>query len=635
MSDAAKVFAPADIAATLDQLTDAVVVFDREWRIAYLNKAARTLLPKHMLKSGNPLFEAPVEELIGQNVWDALPSLSESPFRAAYEEAAQSGEPRRLVAHYEQIDAWFEARALPQDDKLVVVYRDVSDEQRAENDLREFIDGVAEAERIVRFGVWRWDVASGRVRWSDELHHIYGLRPGEFAGTVEAFLERVVPEDRERIWEAISASLESGEAFAFEERILHTDGELRTLLSQGRVIVGPDGAPEALVGVCHDISERAQIEQALGASERRLRAIVDNSPSAIVVRDLDGRVLLYNAEASRVSGVPVADALGRATDEILPPELAKMQREVEQRAASEDEPVFNEFVAVRDGEPRSFVSVTFPLPDSEGMPAEVCSIATDVTERREKESERRERLKLTNEIATALDEGRMVAYAQPIVDLASDDIHARELLARLRTAGPHQATLGPEAFMPGAERFELVQAIDTHMVRQALALRRAGRLHVNVSAVTVSDPVARAAIVELLRADPEGAARIVFELTETASVERLDAARAFGAAVTELGAQLALDDFGVGFGSFSYLRSLPLSKIKIDASFVRRLVASPGDRRVVKGVLSIAREFGVKTVAEGIEDEATLEHLRELGVDFGQGYLLGRPAPLLPGVRSA
>ena len=121
----------------------------------------------------------------------------------------------------------------------------------------------------------------------------------------------------------------------------------------------------------------------------------------------------------------------------------------------------------------------------------------------------------------------------------------------------------------------------------------------------------------------------MFEITETAAAAHLEAARAFADEITEIGCRLALDDFGVGFGSFTYLRSLPLSYIKIDLSFVRGLVGSRDDRRVVESIIGIARQFGLKTIAEGVEDAATLELLRELGADFVQGYHLGRPAPLL------
>jgi PAS domain S-box-containing protein len=398
------------------------------------------------------------------------------------------------------------------------------------------------------------------------------------------------------------------------------------------VVEDADGEVAALVGVCHDVTERARAERALGAGELRIRAILDNSPSLIVVKDLEGRILMTNAEAQRVSGISAADSVGRRSDEVLPADVAAAQHEIEQRAASEGEPVYGEVVTAVGGEARSYVTVTFPLPDADGNPVELCTIATDVTAQREHESERRARLQLTEEIASALDEARMMVYAQPIVDLSDDTHHASELLVRMRSRRRGTSVLGPDAFLPDAERFELVQAIDTWMVRNALDLPEAERLHVNVSAMTMSDPIARAKIAELLEEDPAAARRIVFEITETASVERLDGAKAFAATVSELGATLALDDFGVGFGSFQYLRNLPFELIKIDAGFVSGVVKSAKDRSIVKSVIGIARNFGVKTVAEGIEDVATLEHVRELGVDFAQGHLLGRPSPLLPGI---
>jgi PAS domain-containing protein len=177
MSDPFQVLSPTEIESTLDHLSDAVVVFDREWRIAYLNQTAKAIVGRNMPVTAGSMAERPVEELIGRHAWTTFPGLAASPIRGAYEEAVRSGEPRHLVEHFDQVDRWYEARAIPQGDKLVVIYRDVTDQQRVENDMREFIDGIAEAERIVRFGVWRWDVGSGRVRWSDELHHISACSP--------------------------------------------------------------------------------------------------------------------------------------------------------------------------------------------------------------------------------------------------------------------------------------------------------------------------------------------------------------------------------------------------------------------------------------------------------------------------
>jgi PAS domain S-box-containing protein len=613
-SDPWHALSAADLVEILDHLTDGILVVDRDWRIRYANEPAGTMVGRRY------------PDLLGKDLWGEFPEAVGHPFQVASEEALQTGRPQRLIEHYGPLGRWFESRIYPQEDKLVVLFRDVTEEQLTEEELREYVDRVSAAERIVGFGVWKWDIASGRVRWSDELHRIYGMRPGEFKGTVEAFLERVKPEDRDRVWSHISRSLETLEPFVFEERITRPDGSERMLLSQGRVITGPDGSAEALVGVCHDVTDRAAVERALGASERRMHAIIDKTPSMITVSDLDGRYLMCNTEAERIIGVPSTELAGMSCTDVFPPEIAARQRLDDQRAAGEGEPVYGELVLNRGGEERSYVTVTFPLPGEHGLPAETCTIATDVTERKEREGERRLRLEWTERINSALAEDRLLVFAQPIVDLADGTQAASELLVRMRTPGERSEILTPDAFLPAAERYELIQHIDVWMVRQGLRLTERDEVHVNLSALTMRDRGARAEIAALLASAPEAARRLVFEITETADVVQLEAARAFAAEITDLGSRLALDDFGVGFGSFRYLRSLPLSLIKIDTSFVRGLTTSPHDRRVVKGVIGIAREFGLKTVAEGVEDEATLTHLRDLGADFAQGFHLGRPA---------
>ena len=604
-----------DVVEALDRLTDGIMVLGADWRVRYINEPAGAMVGRRH------------SELLGKNIWSEFPEAVGGPFHLAYEDALNTGHEGRLVDYYAPLERWFEIRTFPQEDKLVILFRDVTDDQRTEDELREYVDRISEAERIVRFGVWKWEIATGRVRWSDELHRIYGVAPGEFAGTVDAFMEQLHPGDRERVWANIAHSMETLEPFTFEERIIRADGMERTLLSQGRVIAGPDGSAQALVGVCHDVTDRAKVEQALGASERRMRAIIDNTPSLISVKDLDGRYLMSNAESERVLGTPAADLVGLRCVDIFPPEVAESQRANDLRATSEGEPVYGEAVLTRDGEPRTFVTVTFPLPDDEGFPAETCTIATDVTERKERDSERRERLEWQGRIASALTEDRMLVFTQPIMDLPTGAQSARELLVRMRT--PDRAeVIGPALFLPAAERFGLIQSIDVWMVRQALSLPAEIAPHVNLSVVTMCDPAARKEIIELLALAPAPASRIVFEITETAAAEYLDAARAFAADFTDIGCQLALDDFGVGFGSFTYLRALPLRYIKIDVSFVRGLVGSRDDLRVVQSIIGIAREFGLETIAEGVEDEPTLELLRELGADYVQGYLLGRPAPL-------
>jgi PAS domain S-box-containing protein len=604
------------VVAMLDRLTDGVVVFDADYRIEYLNVPGATMLGRTRA------------ELLGRELREEFPESVDHPFLGTLDEAVRTGEPRRFVDFYEPLRGWFESRIFPQGASILVIFRDITEEHQAGEQLQEYAERMAEAERIIRFGVWKWDVASGRVRWSDELHRIYGLRPGEFGGSIDDFIAQVREEDRERVWRNVSDALETHEPFVFEERVIRADGVERTLLSQGRAIVGADGTVTSLVGVCHDVTDRTRAEQALGASERRMRAIIDNTPSLITVKDLDGRYVMSNREARSIIGLESEELMGIHCVDVFPAEVAAEQRQADRRAASEGEAVFGETSLEREGEERSYVTVTFPLPDEEGFPVETCTIATDVTERKERDSERRHRLEWTERIASALDEDRLRVFAQPIVDLASGSPCASELLVRMRTPGDDGRIEQPATFLPAAERFGLVQSIDLWMVRQAVAMPTDRTFQVNLSGVTLSDPAARREITEVIAAADGSRPEIVFEITETASVVQLQAAKEFAAEIIDLGCRLALDDFGVGFGSFTYLRSLPLSYIKIDLSFVRDLTASADDRRVVKGINRMAHEFGLETIAEGVEDAETLELLGELGADQAQGYHLGRPAPL-------
>lgn len=615
--DRIRALAAVDLTAVLDRLSDGILILADDWTIEYINQPVGEMISRSH------------RELLGQNIWQEFPEAVGGPFHHAYEQAKRTGFPQRVVEFYEPLDAWFEIRVLPQGDKLIGLIRDVTDLQQVEHDLRQFGDGVAEAERIVRFGVWRWDVASGGVRCSDELQRIYGLGPGEFEGGVDAIVALAHPEDRERVWAELSRSLETLLPFVFRHRIIRVDGVERVLLSQGRVIPGPDGTAETVVGVCHDVSDRARVEQALGLSRRRLRAIVDNTPSMISVKDLEGRYLMANEEFEQVVGQSSGDLLGRRCEDLFPPEIATLQREIDLRAADDSEPVYGEAsLAGEDGEDRRYVTATFALPDEHGEPAEICTIATDVTERREREDQRRVRLEWTDRLSTAMKQGRLEIFAQPIVAADGGAQVASELLVRMREDGEGVELIPPADFLLAAERYGLIQEIDTWMVRQALDLPVDETYQVNLSALTMCDFGARRDIIALLRAEPEAARRLIFEITETASVNQLSAAQSFAAQVIAAGSRLALDDFGVGFGSFTYLRSLPFSLLKIDQGFVRGVTTSRDDRRVVQGTIGIAREFGIETIAEGVEDEATMEVLRELGVDYAQGFHLGRPAPL-------
>jgi EAL domain-containing protein (putative c-di-GMP-specific phosphodiesterase class I) len=228
-----------------------------------------------------------------------------------------------------------------------------------------------------------------------------------------------------------------------------------------------------------------------------------------------------------------------------------------------------------------------------------------------------------------LTDGGFVLPAQPIIDLRTGDAVQHELLLRMRSAEESELLIAPGAFLPVAEEYGLITEIDRWVIDRAAEFAAAGEaVQINVSARSISDPslvdyIARA--VAGTGADP---ASMVFEITETTMVSDETAARAFVKRLHELGCQIALDDFGTGYGGFTYLKQLPIDYLKIDIEFVRDLRENPASRHVVLGIVNLAQGFGLKTVGEGVEDRETLDLLRELGVDYGQGFHIGRPSPL-------
>jgi EAL domain-containing protein (putative c-di-GMP-specific phosphodiesterase class I) len=239
----------------------------------------------------------------------------------------------------------------------------------------------------------------------------------------------------------------------------------------------------------------------------------------------------------------------------------------------------------------------------------------------------------------ALATDRLVLHFQPILSLRAGTVSHHEALLRLADADGGEL-LAPAAFLPAAERTGLIREIDRAVVEKVVALlagsaRRDGRdaaptLAVNVSALSVSDGELLSCLQRALdrhRADP---GRLVVELTETAAIADMRRAREFCAAVEGLGCAIALDDFGAGFGSFQYLKQLPFTYLKIDGEFIRGLRRSRTDQLVVRALVDVVRGMGRRTIAEFVADAETIDLLRGFGVDYAQGFEVGRPRPLVP-----
>lgn len=237
-------------------------------------------------------------------------------------------------------------------------------------------------------------------------------------------------------------------------------------------------------------------------------------------------------------------------------------------------------------------------------------------------------------IAQALDDDAFELHGQRIVGLGPGCADRTEVL--LRMVDPDGALVLPGAFLPAAERFGLAPRVDAWVLRRVVDFLEhigdgddAGVLHVNLSGQSLGDPAFHARALQLL--DATGLptrARLCVEVTETAAITNMARAERFLAQLRALGVQVALDDFGAGASSFGYLRQLRIHMLKIDGQFVRTLLDDPLAEATVRCFVDVAAVLGITTVAEFVSDDAILERLRVLGVDYAQGFLLHRPEPL-------
>lgn len=234
------------------------------------------------------------------------------------------------------------------------------------------------------------------------------------------------------------------------------------------------------------------------------------------------------------------------------------------------------------------------------------------------------KLTWADRIREAIDQERIVVYAQPIFDLRSHSVAREELLVRM--LDENDDVIPPSSFLPTAERLGLIVEIDRLVLAKAIELAGRSRpIAVNVSGASLCEP-ALIADVRAAIADGLNPGWLDFEITETAAITNMDAARTFAQTVTGMGCGLGLDDFGTGFSSFAYLKELPVEHLKIDIEFIRELPSSPTDQRLVQALVQFAKAFGQETVAEGIENAETLAMVRAFEIDYAQGFHIGEPA---------
>ena len=249
--------------------------------------------------------------------------------------------------------------------------------------------------------------------------------------------------------------------------------------------------------------------------------------------------------------------------------------------------------------------------------------------------ERHGELQWVQRLQNALDNDAFRLYAQPISAVCGNGPGYREILLRLEENG---ILITPGSFLPAAERYHFMVRIDRWMVRNTLAWlgdryrcaenHTIGHWGINLSGDSLSDSDFCQELVQQVRRAglPEGT--LCFEITESAAIAQLSKVSELIQALKALGCRFALDDFGTGLSSFSYLKQLSVDYLKIDGNFIRNIHHDPIDSAMVEAIHAVGKALNIDTVAEYVENQATLDKLRSLGIDYAQGYLLGKPEPI-------
>jgi PAS domain S-box-containing protein len=519
-----------------------------------------------------------------------------------------------------------------------------------------------------------YTAAGDQLVWSPAFSAMVGRLPAEKGKTRQILARHVHRDDHAKALGAITEAWTSQSTVHTTVRLMRADGGWFDVDCSIEPMAGPDGTVRGIRGTVRDVSARERARRESARLTRRgetvQASLVEPDPATGLLirarfadevdralRGAGGALLVVRVQSGDTAeGVRPdhnADLLHRAArlveekarpehliGRVGPNEIAVLLARTTWRAAREQA---RELVAALGEHARCWGGLVRFERDAEAG-SHGLLIDAEQAWRQSREADRaltlvahpvpvRDRQgSYRTRVADALGTDRFTLYSQPILELQSNKVTRHELLLRVldETDGPQS----PIQVLDTAERLDAIFDIDLWVVERAmrLAAEQPGLcLQVNLSGRSVGDPRLTNEVEKLLdryRVDP---AQLTFEITETALIGNLSEARRFADRVRDLGCGLALDDFGSGYASFRYLRLFPIDLVKIDGEYVVDLVDNPQDQVLVRALVQVCQAYGIHTVAEFVQDEATLRMLRELGVDYVQGYLIGRPSPVIPG----
>ncbi|MBN9216617.1 MAG: EAL domain-containing protein [Mesorhizobium sp.] len=560
--------------------------------------------------------------------------------------------------------------------RLMGVQTDITKQKAAEAELEQVNVRFRLALAASGTGIWHYDIATNKSYWDARTRDIFGLVADTDEVSAGLWHTYLHPDDKEATERAHQVDLRMDAVTASQYRIVRRDGEIRHVESLVRFIAA--GAAGQILGTVRDITEDKLREQELAYAARhdaltgllnraafdRLLAdhIATGVPLAVFYVDLDyfkalndfaghaagdlalksvatgiGRCLPPSAHAARLGGdefallVPSCDA---AQAEGLAGAILEAVRGADLGLAATSRRLAASIGIAIVHDHATTVADALACADDACYAAKAAGRDRFAVFSAEAASGGLNAARLAADTVDAMEDGRLKLFGQEIHRLGRPWQENRHVEVLARLVGRGGQLIPPGEFIPAAERFGIAARLDRWIIRSALtqygAAMRSGviTLGFNLSAQTLSDPGLWDFVDGIIGETGAPHRGIGFEITETAAVTNFDAAEAFVRKARERRCKVSLDDFGAGMSSFEYLRRFPVDAIKIDGSFIEHITESRFDREIVLAIASIARSLGCAVVGEKIERQDSVAMLGDMGVEFGQGFLLHRPEPL-------
>ena len=568
-------------------------------------------------------------------------------------------------------------------DCLVSMHRDITERREAQARIQEREEQLSLSFSVANFGLWDWDLTSNQVSGNERWLELRGLRAQGPLLASDWVRASIHADDRTRVMDAIMANIK-GKSPLFDtvSRCTWDDGEVRWVRDLGRVVKrADDGTALRMLGLTMDVTDQRMHQE-------RLHSLahydpLTGLPNRVLLADRMKQAMLQAERTGETLGVvyldldgfkPINDRLGHNAGDQLLRMVAQQLTHSLRSADSVARLGGDEFVlllAGLDGREdcelairRAMASICAPqrvhgedvvvtasmgatLYPQDQSDADTLLRHADQAMYLAKQAGRnrfhffdadldqsaREQVARVGRLRQAMDNGELVLYLQPRVNMKTGEVLGAEALARWRH--PSQGLLGPSHFLSDIEDSELNLPFGQWVIGQALGLLQRWKarsltlgLSINISARHLQSTDFVTQLQLALQAHPSVAPQsLEVEVTESGSLTDLEAAIRAIRGMQALGVRVALDDFGTGYSSLNYLRRLPVNTLKVDQSFVRDMLHDRDAHAIVQSVISMAQSFDRAVIAEGVESVEQGRALIELGCNMAQGYFMARPMP--------